>query len=208
MGPLEAGWWSVPSGLAFIVGSMVAPVMGHRFRPAYVMATGLAISALGFAVLSQVGADSHLAWVVTGSVIFSFGLTPVVSLTTDLLVGAAPPERAGAAAACRRPARSSAVRWALPFWAAWRRPCTERVCRTPCLRGLPPRPRKQRAAPSAAPSPWPASFPSRRRSTLVDAARDAFVQGLQVSAAISALVLLSACVLALVTLRQARLGGA
>ena len=44
--------------------------------------------------------------------------------------------------------------------------------------------------------------------TLVDAARDAFVQGLQVSAAISALVLLSACVLALVTLRQARLGGA
>ena len=51
-------------------------------------------------------------------------------------------------------------------------------------------------------------LPVETASTLVDAARDAFVQGLQVSAAISALVLLSACVLALVTLRQARLGGA
>ena len=51
-------------------------------------------------------------------------------------------------------------------------------------------------------------LPVETASTLVDAARNAFVQGLQVSAAISALVLLSACVQALVTLRQARLGGA
>ena len=33
-----------------------------------------------------------------GSLVFSLGLTPVVSLTTDMVVGAAPPERAGAAA--------------------------------------------------------------------------------------------------------------
>jgi DHA2 family multidrug resistance protein-like MFS transporter len=35
---------------------------------------------------------------VTGSVVFSIGLTPVVALTTDLVLGAAPPERAGTAA--------------------------------------------------------------------------------------------------------------
>jgi DHA2 family multidrug resistance protein-like MFS transporter len=36
---------------------------------------------------------------VAGSVIFSVGLTPVVTLTTDLVLGSAPPERAGSAAA-------------------------------------------------------------------------------------------------------------
>jgi MFS transporter, DHA2 family, multidrug resistance protein len=208
MGPLEAGWWSVPSALAFIVGSMVAPVIGHRFRPAYVMAAGLAISALGFVVLSQVAAGSHLAWVVTGSVIFSFGLTPVVSLTTDLLVGAAPPERAGAAAALSE--TSSEFGGALGI--AVLGSVAAAVYRT----------RMQDAVPAglaaevteAARGTVGGAFAMARQlpvetgNTLVDAARDAFVQGLQVSAAISALVLLSACVLALVTLRQARLGGA
>ena len=208
MGPLEAGWWSVPSGLAFIVGSMVAPVMGHRFRPAYVMATGLAISALGFAVLSQVGADSHLAWVVTGSVIFSFGLTPVVSLTTDLLVGAAPPERAGAAAALSE--TSSEFGGALGI--AVLGSVAAAVYRTRMQDAVPVGLAAE--ATEAARGTVGGAFAMARQlpveaaSTLVDAARDAFVQGLQVSAAISALVLLSACVLALVTLRQARLGGA
>ena len=41
---------------------------------------------------------SSLAVLVIGSLVFSLGLTPVVSLTTDMVVGAAPPERAGAAA--------------------------------------------------------------------------------------------------------------
>jgi DHA2 family multidrug resistance protein-like MFS transporter len=36
---------------------------------------------------------------VVGSIVFSLGLTPVVTLTTDLVLGVAPPERAGAASA-------------------------------------------------------------------------------------------------------------
>jgi DHA2 family multidrug resistance protein-like MFS transporter len=36
---------------------------------------------------------------VAGSVVFSLGLTPVITLTTDIVLSAAPPERAGAASA-------------------------------------------------------------------------------------------------------------
>ena len=97
--PLQAGLWTVPSMLAFVVGSMVAPMFVRRARPAYVMGAGLFVSAAGFALLTQVGAESGLAVLVSGSVIYSLGLCPVVILATDLIVGSAPVERAGAASA-------------------------------------------------------------------------------------------------------------
>jgi DHA2 family multidrug resistance protein-like MFS transporter len=98
LSPLAAGLWAIPSSGGFIVGSMLAPLLVRRWRPASVMAAGLVVAAGGFAALTQIDGDS-LALVVTGSVIFSIGLAPVFTLTTDLIVGAAPPERAGAASA-------------------------------------------------------------------------------------------------------------
>jgi DHA2 family multidrug resistance protein-like MFS transporter len=99
MGPLEAGLWTAPSGVGFIVGSQLAPMIVRRVRPAYVMAGGLVFAAVGFAVLTQVDGPSGLAALVTGYVLFSLGLAPVFTLATDLIVGTAPPERAGAASA-------------------------------------------------------------------------------------------------------------
>ena len=53
--PLAAGLWTVPQFVAFIAGSMLAPLAVRRVRPAFVMAAGLAIGALGIAVLGSVG---------------------------------------------------------------------------------------------------------------------------------------------------------
>jgi DHA2 family multidrug resistance protein-like MFS transporter len=99
LSPLEAGLWSVPSAVGFVVGSMLAPVIVRRIRAGLAVTGGLALAFAGFVVLTQVGGPSGLATLVTGSVIFSLGLAPVVTLGTDLIVGSAPPERAGAAAA-------------------------------------------------------------------------------------------------------------
>jgi DHA2 family multidrug resistance protein-like MFS transporter len=97
MSPLQAGVWSVPAGLGFIVGSQVGPRVLRRFRPATVIAGGLTMAAIGLALLTQVSASSGLSLVVGSSVIISIGLAPVFGLTTELIVGSAPPERAGAA---------------------------------------------------------------------------------------------------------------
>jgi DHA2 family multidrug resistance protein-like MFS transporter len=99
MGPLQAGLWTAPSGAGFIVGSQLTPVIVRRVRPAYVMAAGLLLAAVGFAVLTQVGGSSGLAALVTGYVLLSLGLAPVFTLATDLIVGTASPEKAGAASA-------------------------------------------------------------------------------------------------------------
>ena len=49
LSPLQAGLWSVPSAIGFIVGSNLAPRIVQRVRPAYVMGGGLAIAAVGLA---------------------------------------------------------------------------------------------------------------------------------------------------------------
>ena len=94
--PFEAGLWNLPSAIAFTGASMLSPMISSRMRPAHLMATGMAVAALGFLMLAF--ADDLIA-VAAASVIFSAGFTPVVTQTTGLIVGAAPPERAGAASA-------------------------------------------------------------------------------------------------------------
>jgi DHA2 family multidrug resistance protein-like MFS transporter len=98
LSPLKAGLATAPMMLAFIAGSAVVPRMARRVRAAYAMAGGLAVTAAGFAVLAAVEALG-LPGLIVGSVIYSVGLTPVVILATDLIVGSAPVERAGAASA-------------------------------------------------------------------------------------------------------------
>ena len=61
------------------------------------MAIGLLLGAVGFVVMAQVGADTGVAPVVISSIIFSLGMGPLFTLTNDLIIGSAPPERAGAA---------------------------------------------------------------------------------------------------------------
>ena len=50
-------------------------------------------------MLTQVGAESGLAVLVAGSVVMAIGAAQVITLGTDLVVGTAPAERAGAASA-------------------------------------------------------------------------------------------------------------
>jgi MFS transporter, DHA2 family, multidrug resistance protein len=94
---LEAGLWTIPSALGYLAGSALAPVAAHRLRPAWTMTASLAVTAIGFGLLTQVGPQSGLPFVVAGSVIAAVGLAPVYVLTTDLTVASAPPARSGTA---------------------------------------------------------------------------------------------------------------
>src|ERR671914_359964 len=98
LSPLEAGLWTLPWALAFVVGSNVTPIIARRIRPAPLMAGGLVLAAVGFALFTQVDGGSGFGEIVLGSVLFSLGTSPLFTLTNDLIIGLAPPERAGAAA--------------------------------------------------------------------------------------------------------------
>jgi DHA2 family multidrug resistance protein-like MFS transporter len=99
LSPLEAGLWSLPSAVGFIVGSNLAPRLLRRLRPAWVIGGGLGLAAVGLGVLTQVGGSTGTDLAILGgaSLVIALGLAPVFTATTDLVVSSAPPERAGAA---------------------------------------------------------------------------------------------------------------
>ena len=97
--PFSAGLATVPAMLAFVAGSLIVPLIVRRVSPATTMAAGLVIAAAGFYLLSLAADNVGLGELIAGSVIYSVGISPVVILATDLVVGSVPVEKAGAAAA-------------------------------------------------------------------------------------------------------------
>ncbi|PJZ70601.1 MFS transporter [Leptospira perolatii] len=98
LSPLEAGLWTLPSALGNVFGSMMVPILVRKVRAVYVMSGGLVLCSIGLILYANVESTSGLISLVIGSVILSIGICGVVLLGTDIIVGAAPPERAGAAA--------------------------------------------------------------------------------------------------------------
>ena len=99
LSPLAAGLWSVLPTFGFIAGSALAPVLNRRGGPAATMTYGLVVAAAGLIVLTQVpGEGGHgLALTLTGTALLALGVSPVVALATDVIVGAVAPEQAGQA---------------------------------------------------------------------------------------------------------------
>ena len=99
LSPLHAGLLTAPIALSAIAGSLTAPRFSAQIGAANVIATGAAVSLAGYAVLTQAAPDRPLWILVVGGALAVLGLSPATVLTTDLVVGSAPEERAGSAAA-------------------------------------------------------------------------------------------------------------
>jgi MFS transporter, DHA2 family, multidrug resistance protein len=205
LSPVQAGLWSVPGALASIAGANVAPLVVRRVRPAYVVAGGLVLAAIGFALIIPIDVSS-LALVVIGWSLTSLGFGCTFTISTDLVVGSAPPERAGAASAITETgaelggALGIAVLGSLGM-ALYR----SRVTAT-----LPANvPADALAAAQDTLGSLVAlldGFPPATGAALLRVARTAFTQALQLNALIAALVLTGLAIMAVVVLRHARLG--
>jgi DHA2 family multidrug resistance protein-like MFS transporter len=194
LSPLQAGLWGVPSALAFIAGSMLTPAIVRRVRPAYVIAGGMACAAAGFGLLTLVNnGASDLALLIAGSVVLSLGVCPVVTLTTDLVLGAVPPERAGAASAISE--TSSEFGGALGI--AVLGSVVTAAYRSAMADALPEARDTLGAAVAVA-----AQLPEQLGAALLDTARAAYVQAFELTAGISAAMSIGVALLALLLLRD------
>lgn len=207
LSPLEAGLWMIPSFGGFVVSSMLVPLIVRRVRPAYVMGAGLALAAVGFGVVTQIGGTSGLAVLVTGTVIYSLGLAPVVTLATDLIVGTAPPERAGTAGALSE--TSSEFGGALGI--AILGSIGTAVYRGAMADGVPAS--VPHAATEAARSTLGGAvvvaerLPGQLGAELLGTARDAFTQAMALIAGISAIIAIATAIAAVVLLRRVDVRG-
>jgi DHA2 family multidrug resistance protein-like MFS transporter len=96
--PLRAGMWLVPPAIAMITSTMVAPALAHRVGKWRVIGGGMALTAVAFLLLTQVGATGGPVPMMAAMAVAVVGLGPGAALGTDIVVSAVPPEKAGSAA--------------------------------------------------------------------------------------------------------------
>lgn len=97
MNPADAGLAMLPPTALMVVSSLIAPRLVARLGAPVTVALGLAVSALGFGIVALLG-DTSEAWVtLLGFAVLGMGLGPAWSACTDLIISAAPVERAGSA---------------------------------------------------------------------------------------------------------------
>jgi DHA2 family multidrug resistance protein-like MFS transporter len=205
LSPFNAGLWTIPGVIAFIVSSNLAPKLVHSIRPGYLVASGLALAAAGVGLLSQVDVAS-LPLLVIGNVIMSLGFGPVITLATDVIVGSAPPERAGAASGLSETSAEFGGALGIALLGS----IGAAIYRTQLAAALPA---GLSAETSAAAQETlggavvaAASLPPALAETLLATSRDAFVQGLQATALIGAVGLAAMALVAAFLLRDIHTG--
>ena len=204
MSPLRAGLWTVPEGAGFIAGSLLTPVIVRRMRPPLVVAAGLVLAAVGFGLIATVTVDSGLAVIVTGSIVFALGLAAVATLATDLIVGTAPPERAGAASALSE----TGAEFGGAFGIAILGSIGTAVYRAQLSDAMPAGvgPKAAEAAQGTLGGALVAAghLPHRVGSELLAVAREAFTRGLRVVVIVAAIIAAAMAVLVLALLKRVR----
>ncbi|WP_051343310.1 MFS transporter [Pseudonocardia spinosispora] len=200
--PLVAGLWSLPSAIGFIISSNLAPRLLSGVRPGYVVAGGLATSTVGLVLLTQVDVRDGLLVLVLASVVISLGLGPVFGLTTEMIVGSAPPAKAGAATGMSETAAE--LGGALGIAALGSIAVT--VYRGGVTSGLPaglsPETTSAVKDTLGAALTVAADLPPATGAAVRAVAQQAFVSGLQLTSAIAALIAAVITVVAAVTLRS------
>ncbi|TLM70681.1 MFS transporter [Pseudarthrobacter sp. NamB4] len=99
LSPSAAGVAMIPALLATVVAGLAVVPLVRRVRPGFVVAAGLGMSAAGYSLVtfgSHAGGPSLL---LAALLVLALGVGTAETISNDLILGSAPPEKSGAAAA-------------------------------------------------------------------------------------------------------------
>ncbi|MFI0448897.1 MFS transporter [Actinomadura sp. 6N118] len=202
LSPTVAGLWMGPPALAMLVGAIGAPLVAGRVSPGVVMAATLALSLLGYVFLALAGTDNKVI-VVAGFAFVYLGLGVIAALGTDIVVGAAPAEKSGSAAALSETVQELGIAVGVALLGSLTTAIYRTTVEVPS--GL---------APSAAEAyrdslSRASSVVTPLRAGVLENARAAFTSGLNTAAIAAGIAIAAASVACFVSLRHVRpLGGA
>lgn len=201
LSPLRAGLWMMPAVLAATAGSVLAPMLARRMSPARTIGSGLLLASLGLVMLTQVEAASALPILVTGVVIAFLGISPLGVLGADLILGSAPPEKAGSASSLSETSGELGVALGVATLGS----VGTAVYRSQVLdtipSGTPPQAVEVTEDSLAGATAAAQHLTGGQGDVLLAGAREAFTQGLNTSAGISAGLLLAVAAVAVTLLR-------
>ncbi len=198
--PLKAGLWMLPAVAANTISFLVSPILGRRFRPAYLIGIGLAISVVGLLVLTQVDATAGPGTLATGFALIFLGAGPLVTLGMNLIFASAPPEKAGSAAGLNETSGQFGFALGIAVLGSIGAAVYRGLVSVPA--GT-PEPAASVAKDSIAGAvDSAATLPAQAGGQLLSSAREAFTSGLHVVAIVSAILLAAVAVLAARLLRH------
>jgi DHA2 family multidrug resistance protein-like MFS transporter len=173
--------------------------------PAYLMSAGLAVSAVGYWMITGFGSQTGFGVFAIATFVFSIGVAPVFTLTTDLIIGSAPAERAGAASAISETSAEFGGALGIAIFGS----IGVAIYRTAMPGALPPGLPADVGAAAAGTlggaMEVAGTLTGDASQALTEAARSAFLRGLRLCAWLSAAGSVALAVFALTTLR--RVGG-
>jgi len=208
LSPLHGGLWTLPWALGFVLGSLLTPALARRIRPAILMSAGLALSAGGYFLLAAVGAlggggGGGLVLFAVATFVLTFFGSPLFTLTNDVIIGSAPPERAGAASGISETCAELGGALGIAFYGSIGVAIYRGVLGTALPAGLPADVTHAALATLGGAVVAAQQLPGETGTALLGAARDAFVRGLVLCQMISGIGTLVLAIFAWATFRRA-----
>ena len=97
--PMEAGIALLPGLVAMIVAGLVVVPISKRFSPRIVVPAALVLSIAGYVTIAAVAGTDSLLAIVAAFVALGIGIGMAETVSNELILSSAPPEKAGAASA-------------------------------------------------------------------------------------------------------------
>jgi MFS transporter, DHA2 family, multidrug resistance protein len=97
--PSESGIAMIPALIATVVAGLLVVPLVRKVRPGFVVAGGLSLSATGYFVVAFGDHSGGPALLLGALLILALGVGAAETISNDMILGAVPPEKSGAAAA-------------------------------------------------------------------------------------------------------------
>ncbi|XVQ06194.1 MFS transporter [Spirillospora sp. CA-255316] len=208
MRPLEAALWTLIIAPSIGLSVILASTMVRWVRPAYVVAGAIALMGVGFVILSQVQVDSSMAVLGLGFIILTGGAGAVGALAVDMIVAAAPPERAGAASALSETGSEFGGALGVAILGSIGAAVYHNRMDDAVPQGLPPEAAEAATDTLGGATDVSRHLPEQIGAPLIETAQEAFAAGMRVSALTGAAVMAVTAVIAAITLRHLNPAGA
>lgn len=202
--PLTAALWQVPITVLVAAAAPATAALAGKVRPAFIVGGGLAVAALGFAVVTQVHGRWALALLLTGAGLYATGLVTGMTLTADMILTAVPAERAGAASALSETATELGGAFGVAILGSIGAAVYRHQMAGAVPAGTPPTAGHAAGQTLGGATAAARALPDRAGTVLLHAAREAFTSGMHAVAITNIVVMAAAAIAATAMLRNVR----
>ncbi|HKU28964.1 MAG TPA: MFS transporter [Arthrobacter sp.] len=198
--PMEAGIAMVPALLATILAGLVVVPVVKKIRPGLVVAAGLTLNAVGYLVAAAGNHGQGPGYLLTALLLLAVGVGSSETISNDLILGAVPADKAGAASAISETGYELGSLLGTAVLGSILTASYQQHLLLPA--GLSGHSAERSRETLAGAMDTAATLPQPMAEALTAAARSAFESGVHITAAIGLVLMAGAAVLAAVVLRR------